>query len=160
MKKILLLIACLFLACGCNRKMEYQKIDLDQAKEKINKGAYLIDVRSKEEYKIGHIKGALNIPVEEIENPDKKIITKTDTIIVYCRSGSRSKQADLKLIEKGYKHVYDFGAMENWKQEDMMGRKSKKQKREENMIGSFLIALVVVMLLALGILIGKLIFKF
>ena len=47
MKKILLLIACLFLACGCNHKMEYQKIDLDQAKEKINKGAYLIDVRSK-----------------------------------------------------------------------------------------------------------------
>ena len=115
MKKILLLIACLFLACGCNHKVEYQKIDLDQAKEKINKGAYLIDVRSKEEYKIGHIKGALNIPVEEIENPDKKIITKTDTIIVYCRSGSRSKQAALKLIEKGYKHVYDFGAMGNWK---------------------------------------------
>ena len=46
---------------------------------------------------------------------DKKIITETDTIIVYCRSGSRSKQAALKLIEKGYKHVYDFGAMENWK---------------------------------------------
>lgn len=114
MKRIVLLLIPFFMLCGCNSKLEYQQINLKQAKEKISQGAYLIDVRSKREYNIDHINGAVNIPVEEIENPTKKIISKNDVIIVYCRSGSRSKQAAEKLLNLGYKYVYDFGAMDNW----------------------------------------------
>lgn len=114
MKKIILLLIPLLMICGCEKSPEYQKIEVAAAKEKIKQGAYLIDVRTKQEYNINHIKGALNIPVEEIENPSKKIISKNDIIIVYCRSGSRSKQAAEKLLNLGYKNVYDFGAMGNW----------------------------------------------
>lgn len=114
MKKLVLLLISLFIVCGCEDKPEYQKIEIADAKEKIKQGAYLIDVRTKQEYNAEHIKGAVNIPVEEIENPSKKIISKNDVIIVYCRSGSRSKQAAEKLINLGYENVYDFGAMQNW----------------------------------------------
>lgn len=115
MKKIMVISILCFIFCGCSNHNSYQTINLDTAKAKIKEGAYLIDVRSKQEYIENHIQGAINIPVDEIENPKKKIISKNDVVIVYCKSGGRSKQAADKLINMGYQHVYDFGAMENWK---------------------------------------------
>ena len=112
MKKIILLLIPLFMICGCDNKSEYQKIEIADAKEKIKQGAYLIDVRSKQEYNTSHIEGAVNIPVEEIENPSKKIITKEDTIIVYCRSGKRSSIASETLKKLGY-NVLDLGAFDS-----------------------------------------------
>lgn len=103
----------LILVSGCTNK--YQQISLNKAKEKIENGAYLVDVRSNNEYKKNHIKGAINIPVDEIKNQKRKIISKNDTIIVYCQSGTRSKKATIELIEMGYNHVYDFGSINNWK---------------------------------------------
>lgn len=111
-KSILIFLMCLLIS-GCSKN--YQNINLKETKEKMLRGAYLVDVRSKAEYKNEHIKGAINIPVEEIENPKKKIISKNDIIIVYCKSGGRSKIAAQKLIKIGYKYVYNFGAITNWK---------------------------------------------
>lgn len=113
MKKLILFGIFILVMTGC-QKAKYQQINLHDAKEKIKTGAYLIDVRSSYEYKKNHIRGSVNIPVEEIKNPKNKIITKKDVIIVYCQSGRRSKQAAKELIEMGYLHVYDFGSIEQW----------------------------------------------
>lgn len=97
--------------CECEGK--YQTINYEQAKDLIyNDSTFLIDVRSEAEYDSGHIEGAISIPLDEID--DIKF-AKSINLIVYCKSGSRSKSAALKLLELGYVNVYDFGSMDNWK---------------------------------------------
>lgn len=74
----------------------------------------LIDVRSQEEFKEGHIPGAINIAhtfiKEKIEETDKEAL-----IILYCRSGNRSAQALKSLKESGYTNLLNFGSYKNWK---------------------------------------------
>lgn len=105
--------------CHCNKidncecEGMYQTINYDQAKDLIyNDSTFLIDVRSEAEYDSGHIEGAISIPLDEIK--DIKF-AKSINLIVYCKSGTRSKSAALKLLELGYVNVYDFGSMDNWK---------------------------------------------
>lgn len=74
-----------------------------------NKEIYLIDVRSGQEYEEGHLDGAINIPVYNIENEiQKKVKDKNETIILYCSSGSRSKKAKNILEKLGYTEVYNL----------------------------------------------------
>ena len=74
-----------------------------------NKEIYLIDVRSGQEYEEGHLEGALNIPLYNIEKDiEKNIKNKDDTIILYCSSGSRSKKAKEILEKLGYSEVYNL----------------------------------------------------
>ena len=74
-----------------------------------NKEIYLIDVRSGQEYEEGHLDGALNIPLYNIEKDiEKNIKNKDDTIILYCSSGSRSKKAKEILEKLGYGEVYNL----------------------------------------------------
>ena len=105
MKKLLvLLISAILIVTGC----EKQQSELDKI---VNENNYVIvDVRTKEEYDTGHVKDAINIPVDTIN--DKVELDKNKTIIVYCRSGKRSSTAKQKLIDLGYK-VYDLGAYES-----------------------------------------------
>lgn len=74
----------------------------------VQKGAVIIDVRSKGEYASGHIKGSLNIPVNEISNQLSKI-SKDTIIITCCASGMRSGSAKSMLKSKGYPEVYNGG---------------------------------------------------
>ena len=75
----------------------------------------ILDVRTKEEYNEGHIPGAICIPNEEItEKEPKELPNKNQIIMVYCRSGNRSKVAAKKLAEMGYKKVYEFGGIKDW----------------------------------------------
>jgi rhodanese-related sulfurtransferase len=121
MRKILLLLIILFLV-GCNsNKIDgeklYKTIEGDLAMEFVNTSkAILIDVRTFEEFNDNHIEGAINIPVDEITKDRLKEITEDelDNIIVYCRSGNRSKTAAMKIIEYGYTNVYDLGSINNW----------------------------------------------
>lgn len=106
--------------CNCNKiencecKGLYQTIDYNEAKDLIYNGnTFLIDVRSEIEYNNSHIKGAISIPLDEIENIN---YAKNNNLIVYCRSGSRSKTAALKLLDLGYVNVYDLGSMDNWQE--------------------------------------------
>lgn len=118
-KKILLLfVLSLFLgACSVSSGSGYTKITPQKAKEMLDKdpAIILIDVRTQSEYDEGHISNAILLPNETIgtvqptQLPDKKA-----TILVYCRSGNRSKQAADKLIKMGYQHVYDFGGITSW----------------------------------------------
>ena len=98
------------------KKAEYKKITSDEAKNiMLTEKPIVVDVRSLEEYNEGHIPNAISVPLETIENEaETKLKNKDDLILVYCRSGRRSREAALKLIEKGYTNVIDFGGIKDW----------------------------------------------
>ena len=116
MKKIIIIILLTLTLFGCSSNTNgYRKIDSKEAIDLIENGAILIDVRTEEEYNVSHIEGAINIPntMLEMELP-KRYFDKNTTIIVYCRSGSRSKAAANLLYDMGYINVYDLGSMGNF----------------------------------------------
>lgn len=99
----------------------YTKISPQQAKFIMDNDAYnciIIDVRSLEEYTSGHIQNAVSLPNELIqaESPQINVILpdKKQAVLVYCRSGKRSKQASDKLVALGYTHIYDIGGIIDW----------------------------------------------
>ena len=98
------------------KKTEYKKITSDEAKKMMEtQKVIVVDVRTLEEYTEGHIPNAISVPLETIENKaEAKLKNKDDLILVYCRSGRRSREAALKLIEKGYTNVIDFGGIKDW----------------------------------------------
>lgn len=96
---------------------QYKQISQDEAKEMMTKddGHVIVDVRRQDEYDAGHIPGAILIPNESIENTRPKELPDLDQIIlVYCRSGRRSKEASEKLSKMGYKNIYEFGGIITW----------------------------------------------
>ena len=98
------------------KKAEYKKITSDEAKNiMLTEKPIVVDVRSLEEYNEGHIPNAISVPLETIENEaETKLKNKDDLILVYCRSGRRSREAALRLIEKGDTNVIDFGGIQDW----------------------------------------------
>lgn len=95
----------------------YQKLDSEEAKKMMDseKGVMIVDVRSQEEYEEKHINGAILIPNETIgDTTPKELPDKDAPILVYCRTGVRSKQASEKLIELGYTNIYDIGGITSW----------------------------------------------
>ena len=78
-------------------------------KELMKKGAIILDVRSNGEFAGGHIKGAINIPLDQLNNNLNKLKDKTQTIITCCASGMRSASAKNILLSKGYTEVYNGG---------------------------------------------------
>lgn len=105
MKRIIVILVISFLVIGCGSD-EMSNLD-----EVISSGNYIIlDVRTNEEYNVGHVKGSLNIPYDEI---DENInLDKNKVILVYCRSGVRSKKAFSALKSLGY-NVIDMGSYES-----------------------------------------------
>lgn len=95
------------------------EISQKEAKEKMEQGGVVVlDVRTEEEYQKGHIPKAILLPNESIENQAEAVLEDKDkTILVYCRSGIRSKQAVSRLSNMGYSNVYDFGGILDWEYE-------------------------------------------
>jgi phage shock protein E len=87
-------------------------VDGSKAKKLVAGGAKLVDVRSADEYGAKHIEGAENAPVETIGESD--LGPKDTALVLYCRSGARAARAATTLRSKGYKNVYELGAMSNW----------------------------------------------
>ena len=123
MKKwILLLLAVMLLtACGQakenDREAVYVNITAEEAKEIMDtEDSYIIlDVRTQEEYDQGHIPGAVLIPDTEIEAKAEEVLTDKDQLLlVYCRSGRRSKLAAEALVELGYTNIKEFGGIIDW----------------------------------------------
>ena len=131
MKKLLiiLLMGLLLVSCGSNEKtnesvkevdkpeITYKTIDPKQAKENMDndESILLLDVRTQEEFDIGHIVGAELLTLDLIKDSIEGIYTdKSQTIYVYCRSGNRSKTASNIMIELGYENVYDLGGILSW----------------------------------------------
>lgn len=84
-------------------------ISIEKLKEMENKGYTVIDVRSPQEYKEGHIEGAISIPEYELENRARnELIDLEEPIIVYCSTGHRSKRAQKLLEQMGYREIYNL----------------------------------------------------
>lgn len=105
---------------GCaqsGREGGYQMISAEEAKELMEKETdyILLDVRTQEEYEEGHIEGAVLIPDYEImERAETELADKQQLILVYCRSGNRSKRAAQQLADMGYENVKEFGGIIDW----------------------------------------------
>lgn len=120
MRKKLVIIGLLIFIflVGCRKpEKTYKQISQDEAARMMKRddGHIIVDVRREDEFNSGHIPGAICIPNEFIsdiqpeELPDLKQI-----ILIYCRSGNRSKQAAEKLAKMGYENVYEFGGIIDW----------------------------------------------
>ena len=127
MKRILPIFLATLLLAGCAAPAEeitYRQINMDEAITMMEEesGYIILDVRTPEEFADKHIPGAINIPNETIgteeipELPDKDRL-----IMVYCRSGNRSKQASEKLATLGYTNIVEFGGINDWPGEIVSG---------------------------------------
>lgn len=123
MKKLLsmLLVILVLTACGQNKdnKQEaaYMNITAQQAKEIMDtQGDYIIlDTRTREEYDEKHIPGAILIPHDQIKQEAESVLKdKNQLILVYCRSGRRSKLASEDLVALGYTNIKEFGGIIDW----------------------------------------------
>ena len=115
---VLMLIS---LLVGCNdgnNKNVYEQITPDEAKALMDseEGYIILDVRTPEEFAERHIEGAILIPDYEIGEKAESILTDKDQLIlVYCRSGRRSKNAANELATLGYTNIKEFGGINDWK---------------------------------------------
>ena len=120
MKRIIPVLLAAFLCmagCTAEEKTAYRRIPQEEAKEMMARddGRVIVDVRRRDEYDSGHIPGAILIPNESIgmEAPEP-LPDRDQVILVYCRSGRRSKEAAQKLADLGYTNVYEFGGIIDW----------------------------------------------
>lgn len=124
-KRILILLATMLLtACGQDKenvqKAVYVNITAEQAKEIMDsrEGYIILDTRTQEEYDEKHIPGAILIPHDEILEKAESVLTDKDQLIlVYCRSGRRSKLAAEDLVKLGYTNIKEFGGIIDWQYE-------------------------------------------
>ncbi len=137
LKGLILMIAIslsLFGLCACSDKnaaegttenitsatITYEQISPEEAKHIMDteEGFVIIDARTQAEFDEGHIEGAILIPEYEItERAEKEIPEKDTLILVYCRSGRRSKIASEALVQLGYTNVKEFGGIIDWQYE-------------------------------------------
>jgi phage shock protein E len=85
-----------------------------EARRLVDAGAHLVDVRTPDEFMAGHIPGAVNIPLQELEHRLRELEPKGQPVVVYCRSGSRSGSAARLLESAGYRAVFDLGPLNRW----------------------------------------------
>lgn len=127
MKKIIPFLMALLLLAGCGAQSEestYRQVNAEEAATMMEEeSSYIIlDVRTAQEYSEKHIPGAINIPNETIGTEDiPELPDKEQLILVYCRSGNRSKQASEKLVKLGYTNIVEFGGINDWTGETVSG---------------------------------------
>ena len=123
MKKLIFLLLAVMMLTACGQDKEndqgavYVNITAEEAKQIMDseEGYIILDVRTREEYDQGHIPGAIVISHEEIEEKAEQVLTDKDQLIlVYCRSGRRSKIAAEALVELGYTNIKEFGGIIDW----------------------------------------------
>ena len=123
MKKLTLILLAVMMLTACGQDKEndqgavYVNITAEEAKQIMDteEGYIILDVRTQEEYDQGHIPGAIVISHEEItEKAEDVLADKEQLILVYCRSGRRSKIAAEALVELGYTNIKEFGGIIDW----------------------------------------------
>ncbi len=121
----LLCIVAVLSACGEETETEtetdkeavYLNITAEEAKKIMDEGCdyVILDVRTAEEFAVGHVPGAILIPYDEINAQAEEMLPDKDRLIlVYCRSGRRSKIAAESLLALGYKNIKEFGGIIDW----------------------------------------------
>ena len=127
MKRILPILLVALLLAGCAAPAEggsYRQINMDEAIAMMEEesGYIILDVRTPEEFADKHIPGAVNIPNETIGTVEiPELPNKDQLILVYCRSGNRSKQASEKLVALGYTNIVEFGGINDWPGDTVTG---------------------------------------
>ena len=122
MKKLILFLLTAMLLVGCgqtNQTQEavYMNITAEEAKQIMDSevGYIFLDTRTQAEYDEGHIPGAIVISHDEITEKAEEVLTdKNQLILVYCRSGRRSKLAAEALVKLGYTNIKEFGGIIDW----------------------------------------------
>ena len=123
MKKLIFLLLAVMMLTACGQAKEndqgavYVNITAEEAKEIMDteEGYIILDVRAQDEYDEGHIPGAIVIPHTQIEAEAENVLTDKDQLIlVYCRSGRRSKIAAEALVQLGYTNIKEFGGILDW----------------------------------------------
>ncbi|MCI8273840.1 MAG: rhodanese-like domain-containing protein [Clostridia bacterium] len=99
----------------CCRVIQQGEVTVEELKDKIAKGAILIDVRSRQEYAEGHLQGAINMPEYELQKRAfKELPKKNQLIVMYCQYGGRSREACKKMKQMGYTNIYNlYGGLDN-----------------------------------------------
>ena len=128
---IIMLAALIFTGCGSSAddktagdKKTYRQVSPEEAAAMMEEETdyIILDVRTQEEYEAAHIPGAICIPNETIGTEDiPELPGKDQLILVYCRSGNRSKQASEKLAKQGYTNIVEFGGINSWTGETVSG---------------------------------------
>lgn len=128
---IIMLAALIFTGCGSSAddktagdKKTYRQVSPEEAAAMMEEESdyIILDVRTQEEYETAHIPGAICIPNETIGTEDiPELPDKEQLILVYCRSGNRSKQASEKLVNQGYTNIVEFGGINSWTGETVSG---------------------------------------
>ena len=127
MRKLIPLFAALLLIAGCAAPAQesgYRQVTAEEAIALMEKesGYIILDVRTAQEYSEKHIPNAVNIPNESIGTEELPALPdKNQLILVYCRSGNRSKQASEKLAALGYTNIVEFGGINSWPGETVSG---------------------------------------
>ena len=123
-KRLLPFVLSLMLLSSCGTpgslSSGYRQISMDEAVKmmKDEKNYIILDVRRPDEYAEGHIPGAINVPNEEIGTTEiAELPDKSQLILVYCRSGRRSKEASEKLVKLGYTNIVEFGGIQDYEGE-------------------------------------------
>ena len=120
MKKLTALLLAVLLLTGCSaapQEASFRQISQQEALELMDtqEDYVILDVRRPDEFASGHIPSAVNIANETIgETEPPELPHKDQLILVYCRSGNRSKQASQKLADLGYTNVVEFGGINTW----------------------------------------------
>ena len=120
MKRIIPILMTLLLFSGCatqSAEKTYRQITMEEAITMMEEetGYIILDVRTAQEYSERHIPGAINIANESIGTEDiPELPDKDQLILVYCRSGNRSKQASEKLVKMGYTNIIEIGGINSW----------------------------------------------
>ena len=129
MKRIIPILMTLLLLSGCatqSAEKTYRQITMEEAITMMEEetGYIILDVRTAQEYSEKHIPGAINIANESIGTEDiSELPDKDQLILVYCRSGNRSKQASEKLVKLGYTNIIEIGGINSWPGETVTGDK-------------------------------------
>lgn len=125
MKKLIPILLSALMFTGCagtsnNQTNTYRQISMDEAVTMMaqESGYLILDVRRPDEFAAGHIPGAINVANETIGTAEiPELPDKDQLIMVYCRSGRRSKEAAEKLVKLGYTNIVEFGGILDWKGE-------------------------------------------
>lgn len=107
-------VASIVLALAYFFFMRSGDVSSEEARRLVQAGARLVDVRTPAEFAAGHIPGAVNIPVQELEQRMGELEPKSAALVLYCRSGNRSGRAARLLKGAGYEDVHDLGSIDRW----------------------------------------------
>jgi rhodanese-related sulfurtransferase len=114
LSKLILVVLVIVFAAVLYLRFSAVRISGEEARKLVAGGATLLDVRSPEEFSGRHLDGAISIPIQELSGRMGELGDKSDEVVLYCQSGSRSAMAKRLLESNGFTNVHDLGGISQW----------------------------------------------